>query len=137
MYPSTTKGSKVRVRLRDLREMVHYVNSIGPELKKGVIPPFIAEKDAVTTYARQRGEPEGIHIYRDGEHHYSYTSRRDRRRRTVLAAAILEDTPAGFVSEQAHAIKGMYLYCPEDVGIPLPEHPEHIKKYREKKGVER
>ena len=44
-----------------------------PELQKGVIPPFIAEKDAVTAYARLRGEPEGIHIYRDGEHHYSYT----------------------------------------------------------------
>ena len=55
--------------------MIRYVNSIGPELQKGVIPPFIAEKDAVTAYARQRGEPEGLHIYRDGEHHYSYTSR--------------------------------------------------------------
>ena len=122
---------------RDIREMIRYVNSIGPELQKGVIPPFIAEKDAVTAYARQRGEPEGLHIYRDGEHHYSYTSRKDRRKRTVLAAASLEDAPAGFVSEQAHAVKGMYLYCPEDVGVPLPGHPENIKKSREKKGVER
>ena len=122
---------------RNIRDMIRYVNSIGPELRQGVIPPFIAEKDAVTAYARQRGEPEGLHIYRDGENQYSYTSRKDRRRRTVLAAASLEDAPAGFVSEQAHAVKGMYLYCPEDVGVPLPEHPEHIKKYREKKGVER
>ena len=122
---------------RDIREMIRYVNSIGPELQKGVIPPFIAEKDAATAYARQRGEPEGLHIYRDGEHHYSYTSRKDRRKRTVLAAASLEVAPVGFVPEQAHAVKGMYLYCTEDVGIPLPEHPKNIKKYREKKGVER
>ena len=26
---------------RDIREMIRYVNSIGPELQKGVIPPFI------------------------------------------------------------------------------------------------
>ena len=51
----------------------------------------------MTAYARQRGEPESLHIYREGEHHYSYTSRRDRRRRTVLAVASLEDAPASFV----------------------------------------
>ena len=101
--------------------MVKYINSIGPELQQGFIPPFIAEKDAVTTYARRRGEPESLHIYRDGEHHYSYTSWRDRRKRTVLAVASLEDAPADFVSEQAHSIKGMYVYCPEDAGIPLAD----------------
>lgn len=30
-----------------------------------------------------------------------------------------------------------YVYCSEDAGIPLPEHPKNIKKSREKKGVER
>ena len=54
-----------------------------------------------------------------------------------MAVASLEDAPAGFVSEQAHSIKGMYVYCSEDAGIPLPEHPKNIKKSREKKGVER
>ena len=122
---------------RDIREMIRYVNSIGPELQKGVIPPFIAEKDAVTAYARQRGEPEGLHIYRDGEHHYSYTSRKDRRKRTVLAAASLEDAPAGFVSEQAHAVKGMYLYCPEDAGIPLPPPQKEADKVPKRKEAER
>ena len=106
---------------RDIREMVKYINSIGPELQQGVIPPFIAEKVAVTAYAQRRGEPESIHIYRDCNHHYSYTSWRDRRKRTVLAVASLEDAPAGFVSEQAHPIKGMYVYCPEDAGIPLAD----------------
>ena len=122
---------------RNIREMVRYVNSIGPELRQGVIPPFIAEKDAVTAYARQRGEPESLHIYREGEHHYSYTSRRDRRRRTVLAVASLEDAPASFVSEQAHSIKGMYVYCPEDAGIPLPPPQKEVDKAPKRKEAER
>ena len=42
----------------------------------------------------------------------------------------LEDAPVGFVSEQAHAVKGMYLYCPEDAGIPLPPRlSKEITKY--------
>lgn len=122
---------------RDIREMIRYVNSIGPELRQGLIPPFVAEKDAVTAYARQCGEPEGLHIYRDGEHHYSYTSRQDRRKRTVLVVASLEDAPADFVSEQAHSIKGMYVCCPEDAGIPLPKSQKAAERPPEKKGPER
>jgi hypothetical protein len=91
----------------------------------------------VTAYARRRGEPEGIHIYRDGEHQYSYTSRQDRRKRTVLAAASLEDTPAGFVSDQAHSISGMYVYCPEDAGSPLPIQQHPPKKFQKRKEPER
>lgn len=122
---------------RSIREMVKYINSIGPELQQGIVPPFIAEKDAVTAYAQRCGEPEGIHIYRDGDHCYSYTSRQDRRKRTVLAVASLEDTPAGFVSDQAHSIKGMYVYCPQDVGIPLPDPQKAAEQPPKKKGQER
>lgn len=123
---------------RNIRDMIRYVNSIGPELQQGIVPPFIAEKDAVTAYAQRRGEPEGIHIYRDGGHCYSYISRQDRRRRTVMAVAGLENAPAGFVSEQAHSIKGMYVYCPEDAGIPLPDLvPQDTIKSQKRKEPER
>ena len=122
---------------RDIREMIRYVNSIGPELRQGIIPPFVAEKDAVTAYAQRRGEPEGIHIYRDGEHQYSYTSRQDRRKRTVLAVASLEDAPADFVSDQAHSISGMYVCCPEDAGSPLPTQQQPPKKSQKRKEPER
>lgn len=122
---------------RNIREMVKYINSIGPELRQGIIPPFIAEKDAVTAYAQRRGEPEGLHIYRDGEHCYSYTSRQDRRKRTVLAAASLEDAPPGFVSEQAHSIKGMYVYCPEDAGKELPAPQKSAGKSSKKREAAR
>ena len=100
-------------------------------------PPFIAEKVAVTAYAQRRGEPESIHIYRDWNHHYSYTSWRDRRKRTVMAVTSLEDAPVGFVSEQAHSIKGMYVYCPEDAGLPLPNPQKAAEQPPKKKGRER
>ena len=118
---------------RDIREMIKYVNSIGPELQQGIVPPFVAEKDAVTAYALRRGEPEGIHIYRDGDHHYSYTSRQDRRKRTVMAGGSAEDAPPGFVAEQAAQIKGLYVYCPEDAGKALPTPEKAADKSQKRK----
>ena len=117
--------------------MVKYLNSIGPELQQGTIPPFIAEKDAVTAYTRLRGEPEGIHIYRDGDHRFSYAPRRGWQMRTVLTAASLEDAPPGFVSEQAHAVRGMYVYCPEDAGVPLPPPQKEADNAPKRKEAER
>ena len=121
----------------NIRDMVRYINGIGPRLQKGFQPPFIAEKDAVTAYARLRGEPEGIHIYREGNHHYSYISRQDRNRRTVMAVASLEDAPADFVSEQAHNVRGMHVYCPEDAGKPLPDPEKVSGKSQKRKEQER
>ena len=122
---------------RNIREMVRYVNSIGPELRQGIIPPFIAEKDAVKIYAGMYGEPAGIRVCREGDHRYSYTSFLDGRQRTVMAVADPEDAPAGFVSEQAHSIKGMYVYCPEDAGVPIPEPKAQIKNYLKRRELER
>ena len=122
---------------RDIREMVKYINSIGPELQQGIKPPFIEEKDAVTAYALQRGEPAGIHIYREGDHHYSYTSRQDRRKRTVMAVASLEDAPPGFAAEQAESIKGMHVYCPEEAGKALPAQQQTADKSHKRKETER
>lgn len=112
---------------RNIREMGRYVNSIGPELQKGILPPFIAEKEAVAAYAQRRGEPKGIPIHREGDHSYSYISRKDRGSRTVMAVSSLEDAPPGFAAEQAESINGLRVYCPEEAGKPLsaPERAEN------------
>ena len=52
---------------RNVRDMIKYINVIGPELERDVQPPFIAEKCAVITYAKLRGDPAGIQVYRDGD----------------------------------------------------------------------
>ncbi len=105
----------------DVREMIRYINRIGPELEQGITPSFVVEKRAVEIYARIHGEPSGIHVYREGPHRYSYTSFQDNQPRNVMAAASLEDAPSGFVPEHAESVKGIYVYCPEDVGKPLPD----------------
>ena len=122
---------------RDVREMVRYINRIGPELRQDIKPPFIAEKDAVAAYALRHGEPKGIPIYREGDHCYSYISRRDRRERTVMAAASLEDAPPGFAIEQAENIHGLHVYCPEDAGKPLPVPEQTQNKSHKRKEPER
>ena len=121
---------------KDVREMIKYINQIGPELEQGFQPPFVAEKQAVEVYARIYGEPSGIHIYREGDHRYSYTSFLDKKERNVMAVASLKDAPAGFVAEQAEEITGIHVYCPENAGKSPPSiteafaamHPEWKKK---------
>ena len=121
---------------KDVREMIKYINQIGPELEQSIQPPFVAEKQAVEVYARIYGEPSGIHIYREGDHRYSYTSFLDKKERNVMAVASLKDAPAGFVAEQAEEIKGIHVYCPENAGKSPPclmeaftaMHPEWKKK---------
>jgi len=117
----------------NVREMIRYINRIGPELEQGVMPPFVAEKRAVEIYARIHGEPSGIHVYREGAHRYSYTSFQDKQQRNVMATASLEDAPSGFVPEHAEIVKEIHVYCPENVGKPLPDlvqppAPIHFKK---------
>ena len=42
---------------RNIREMLLYVNRLGPELQQGFVPAFVQEKAAVAAYAKARGEP--------------------------------------------------------------------------------
>lgn len=52
-------------------------------------------------------------------------------------ARSLEDAPAGFVSEQAHFVKGLYVYCPEDMGFPLPGPQQTTDAPHKRKEAER
>lgn len=101
----------------NIRSMSRYINSMAQELEQDIQPVFIAEKQAVTLYAAFQGEPvNGVSVYRDGSHQFSYTSFRDRRKRTVMAVSDLNEAPSGFVLEQAEQIKGIYVYCPDGNG---------------------
>ena len=98
-----------------IRAMSRYINNMAHELERDIHPSFIAEKQAVELYALFHGEPIGVYIYREGEHHFSYTSFQDQRKRSVMAVANLEMAPSGFVPEQAEQIKGIYVYCPDNI----------------------
>lgn len=122
----------------DIRRMSRYINDMAHELEQDIQPAFIAEKEAVSLYAGICGEPRGLYIYREGDHRYSYTSFLDGRQRMVIAVASLEDAPAGFASEQAQVVKGMYVYCPENAGASLPDlASKAMKRYRKRKEPER
>lgn len=126
---------------KDIRNMVKYINQIGPELEQGFHPPFVAEKRAVEVYAGIYGEPLGIHVYREGEHRYSYTSFLDEKQRNVIAIADLEGAPADFAAEHAEKIMGIHVYCAENAGKPPPDITERYKSrlraYKKERGEER
>lgn len=134
---------------QDVRKMIRYVNRIGSELEQSIVPPFVGERRAVEVYAhKRRGEPWEIPVYRNGEHCYAYKSQQDGKEHTVIVTPDLAVPLPGFIPEEAVPItdlyitcpdhlKGLYVYCPEDTGTPLPEHHQNIKKSCKKKGVER
>ena len=122
---------------RNIREMLLYVNRLGPELQQGFVPAFVQEKAAVAAYAKARGEPAGIRIVRDGGQHYHYISRQDQRRRTVMVASSLEDTPAGFDPGGACAVRGLYVYCPEEARIAALDRRENPQPTHHRKEAAR
>lgn len=122
----------------DIRGMSRYINDMARELEQDIQPPFIAEKQAVMLYARFSGEPSGVCVYREGGHCYSYTSFQDGRQRMVMAAASLEDAPAGFILGQAEQIKGLYVCGLEDADSSLPAQRRAAKKsHKKRKETER
>lgn len=132
---------------QDVRKMIRYVNRIGPELEQDIVPPFVNERRAVEVYAhKRRGEPWEIPVYRDGEHCYTYKSRQDGREHTVIVTPDLAAPLPGFIPEEAvpitdlyitcpERLKGLYVYCPEDAGVPLPGHQQNIKNSHKKRKV--
>lgn len=123
---------------RNVRDMVKYINGLGPQLEQAVLPAFIPEKKAVEAYLQGYGEPEGTPVYLEGAHRYIYTSRRDRRLHIVMASADLKDVPSGFDSKRTQSINGIHVYCPDHgeqaLSDPTRQAPDRAAK---KKGVER
>ena len=48
---------------RNVRDMVKYINELGPQLEKNITPAFVLEKQAVEAYIHRHGEPLRLFIW--------------------------------------------------------------------------
>lgn len=116
---------------KNIRSMIRYINHIGPELEQGIQPAFVAEKFAVEVYARICGEPAFPHIYREGEHRYSYTSFQDGQQHMVMTSARAEDVPRGINSEEIRNVHVWFAGEGEKERMPSQKKQRKSIKRRE------
>ena len=116
-----------------VRDMTEYINRMAQELEQGLIPPFLAEKAAAVEYILHRPVlyPSRA-LRREGEHSYGFLDRDDGRRKMVHVAHSLKDVPPEFTSG-VRGSGGLYAYCPEDAGSPLPTQQQPPKKSQKRK----
>lgn len=118
----------------NVRDMVQYINSIAAELEQGIQPAFLLEKRAVSKYIFRHEGEHGIPVYRDGEHEFSYISRKDRQLRKVMVTDSMEALPPGYGAEQAERHGELYVFGVEP---PIPERPTVRPKTVQRGGQER
>ena len=118
----------------DVRDVVRYINSMAAELEHNAQPDFLLEKQAVSDYIFRHEWKRNIPIYREGEHKFSYISRKDRKPQKVTVTCSLEDLPSGYTAEQAEQHGKLYVFGMEQ---PIPNAPPVQKKLVQRKGRER
>lgn len=121
-----------------VRDMVEYIEKMVQELEQGIRPSFLDEKAAAVEYIL--GRPVCLPsraLRREGEHSYSFLDRDDGIRKMVHVAHSLTDVPPDFEGSRTMKINGLYVYCPEDAGKPLPGQQKAEHKSHKKKEVER
>ena len=120
-----------------VRDMTAYIDKMTQELEKGIMPPFLTEKAAAVEYILHRPvlRPSRS-LRREGEHSYSFLDRDDGCRKTVHVADSLKDVPPEFTSGVRES-GGLYVYCLEDAGSPLPTQQQPPKKSQKRKEPER
>ena len=116
------------------REMTRYIDSMAAELEHGIQPAFISEKQAVSGYILRHEGERGVPVYRDGEHEFSYISRKDRQPRKVVVTDSLEAPPPGYGTEQAEQHGNLYVFGVEP---PILEQAPTQAKAVQRKGRER
>lgn len=120
-----------------VHDMTKYIDNLGRELTQGIRPAFLDEKVAAVEYILHRPVLlPSRSLRREGEHSYSFLDRDDGRRKTVHVAHSLETLPPEARTAGSREINGLFVCCPEDVGIPLPEHRKNIKISHKKKKKE-
>ena len=116
----------------NVRDMAEYINSMAAELEQGIQPAFILE--AVSEYVLRHEGERGIPVYWDGEHEFSYISRKDRQLRKVTVTDSMEALPPGCGAEQAEQHGELYVFGAEP---PIPEKPPVRPKTVQRGGRER
>lgn len=113
----------------NVRDVVRYINSMAAELEHNAQPDFLLEKQAVSDYIFRHEWKRNIPIYRDGEHKFSYISRKDRQLRKVTVTWSLEYLPAGCTAEQAEQHGTLYVFGTEQpIPVELPGKEESVQK---------
>lgn len=118
----------------NVRDMAEYINSMAAELEQGIQPAFLLEKQAVSKYVLRHEGERGIPVYWDGEHEFSYISRKDRQLRKVTVTDSMEALPPGCGAEQAEQHGELYVFGAEP---PIPEKPPVRPKTVQRGGRER
>lgn len=121
-----------------VHDMTKYIDNLGRELTQGIRPAFLDEKAAAVEYILHRPVllPSRA-LRREEEHSYSFLDRDDGRRKTVHVTRSPEEIPPEAQAAGSREINGLFVYCPEDAGIPLPAPQRAKDKAPKRKEVER
>jgi len=101
-------------------------------VENDIKPPFWPEMKAAQQFAVECSCYFGT-LRREGEHSYSYWDQVSDSWKVLHVARSQEDVPPEARAAGCMEIDGLYVYCPEGMGIPAWEHPEIVKKSRKKK----
>lgn len=118
----------------NVRDMARYINGMAAELEHGIQPAFLSEKQAVSEYVLRHEGERGIPVYWDGEHEFSYISRKDGQPRKVMVTDNMEILPPSYEAGQAERHGALYVFGAEP---PILETPPDRSKAAQRKGRER
>lgn len=103
----------------DIREMVRYVNALGPELANDIVPDFVREKNALAEHIAQRLGIRNVPIFRDGSHQFEYRLPREREFKRAVVVSSPDDLPSDISAEQT-AAAGKFLIHTPDISDSVP-----------------
>ena len=114
----------------NIREMVRYVNALGPELAKDIVPDFVREKDALAEHIAQRLGIKSVPIFRDGSHQFEYRLPRKRGLKRAVVVSSLDDLPSDLPAEQM-TVAGKFLIHAPDISDAAPAVQQNKEQRKE------
>ena len=114
----------------NIREMVRYINALGPELAKGIVPDFVREKDALAEHIAQCLGIKNIPIFRDGSHQFEYRLPRERGFKRAVVVSSPDDLPSDLPAEQM-TVAGKFLIHAPDISGTAPAVQQNKEQRKE------